>query len=323
MQKVMDGVGGSLVWLGASGPTLLVASLIAGFFVATLGEIGVTALPASAFLLTLGSFITAGLAPQERGTRLITLAYVLLWLGLAVPLLGMVALSITGLESGLKAGVFLSLCAPPVGSAAAIAAMLGLQPRLALVTSVTLTLVAPLSMPGLAYFLANDIPIDAGRFAPRLAAIILGAAAAAFFTLRNRERLGSVLPNPRAGSGIAVIGLIVVGLAAAHAARGYWHGEGIRFGAIVLAAVAVNVLACTLGALVFARLGLAAAATVGLVSGNRNVTLAWAAGGFILPAPAQEYLAACVIPVLVLPLAVNAALALTATWLRRPTCDPA
>lgn len=97
--------------------------------------------------------------------------------------------------------------------------------------------------------------------------------------------------------------------------------RGVHFGAIVLAAIAVNLLACTLGALIFARLGLASAATVGLVSGNRNVTLAWAAGGFILPALAQEYLAACVIPVLVLPLVVKAVLALTAPWLRRPIRD--
>ncbi len=318
MRDVMHGVGRSLVWLGAQGPILLVASLIAGFLVPPLGEAGVAALPASAFLLTLGSFISAGLAPRERANRWSTVAFVLLWLGVAVPLLGAVALSATNLEPGLKAGMFLSLCAPPVGSAAAIAAMLGLQPRLALVTSVTLTLLAPLSMPGLACLLAHDVPIDTARFAPRLAAIIGGAAVVAFLALRHRERLAPVLPHPRAGAGIAVIGLVVVGLAAAHAAHGHWHAEGIRFGRIVLAAIAINVLACSLGALVFARLGLAAAATVGLVSGNRNVTLAWAAGGFILPGPAQEYLAACVIPVLTLPLVVNAALALTARWPRQP-----
>jgi hypothetical protein len=37
-----------------------------------------------------------------------------------------------------------------VGSAAAIAAILGLQPRLALIASIALTLVAPLSMPAFA-----------------------------------------------------------------------------------------------------------------------------------------------------------------------------
>jgi predicted Na+-dependent transporter len=323
MRDVMNGVGGSLVWLGARGPALLVASLIAGFLVPPLGDAGVVALPTSAFLLTLGSFITAGLAPPERANQLVTRALVLLWLGVVVPLLGAVALSSTNLEPGLKAGVFLSLCAPPVGSAAAIAAMLGLQPRLALLASVTLTLLAPLSMPGLAYLLTHDVPIDTRHFAPRLAAIIGGAAVVAFFVLRRPERFSSILPNPRAGAGIAVVGLVVVGLAAAHAAHGHWHADSIRFGRIVLAAIAVNVLACSLGALVFARLGLAASATVGLVSGNRNVTLAWAAGGFTLPAPAQEYLAACVIPVLMLPLVVKGALALAAQWPRQPACDQA
>jgi arsenite transporter len=44
----------------------------------------------------------------------------------------------------------LSLLAPPVGSAAAIATMLGLQSRLALIVSIALTLIAPLSIPGFA-----------------------------------------------------------------------------------------------------------------------------------------------------------------------------
>jgi arsenite transporter len=323
MRDVMNGVGGSLVWLGAQGPTLLVASLIAGFLLAPLGEAGVAALPASAFLLTLGSFITAGLAPPEGANRPVTLVVVMLWLGVVVPLLGALAVSSTNLAPGLKAGVFLSLCAPPVGSAAAIAAMLGLQPRLALVASVTLTLLAPLTMPGLAHFLVHDVPIDTGRFAPRLVAIVGGAAIAAFLALRLRQQLGSVLPDSRAGAGIAVIGLVVVGLAAAHAAQIYWHVDSTRFGRIVFAAIAVNVLACVLGALVFTRLGRAASATVGLVSGNRNVTLAWAAGGFTLPTLAQEYLAACVIPVLALPLVVKVALALTTQWPKQSAGDRA
>jgi ACR3 family arsenite transporter len=323
MREILNGVGRSLVWLGTQGPALLVASLIAGFVLPPLGEAGVAALPVSAFLLTLGSFITAGLAPSERANGPVTLVLVLLWLGVVVPLLGATVLAITDLAPGMKAGVFLSLCAPPVGSAAAIAAMLGLQPRLALAASLILTLIAPLSMPGLVYILAHDVPIDTARFAPRLIAIVGGAAIVARLALRRRQLLRPVLPDPRAGAGIAVIGLVVVGLAAAHAAQVNWQVDSTRFGQIVLAAIAVNVLACSLGALVFTRLGLAASATVGLVSGNRNVTLAWAAGGFTLPALAQEYLAACVIPVLALPLVVKLVLALTAQWPRQPAGDRA
>jgi ACR3 family arsenite transporter len=52
------------------------------------------------------------------------------------------------------------------------------------------------------------------------------------------------------------------------------------------------------------------AGTIGLVSGNRNVTLAWAAASFGLPPLAEGYVAACVIPVLALPLIVKLGLAL-------------
>jgi hypothetical protein len=41
---------------------------------------------------------------------------------------------------------------------------------------------------------------------------------------------------------------------------------------------------------------------VGLVSGNRNVTLVWAAASFGLPPLAEGYVAASVVPVLALPL---------------------
>ena len=54
------------------------------------------------------------------------------------------------------------------------------------------------------------------------------------------------------------------------------------------------------------------AGTIGLVSGNRNVTLAWAAASFGLPPLAEGYVAACVIPVLALPLIVKLCLALPA-----------
>jgi len=43
-------------------------------------------LPVSAFLLTLGSFLTAGLAPSEVRIRPSLVALVLAWVGLVLPL---------------------------------------------------------------------------------------------------------------------------------------------------------------------------------------------------------------------------------------------
>jgi ACR3 family arsenite transporter len=79
---------------------------------------------------------------------------------------------------------------------------------------------------------------------------------------------------------------------------------------MLVAAVASNFGLCALATLTFARLGLQTAGTIGLISGNRNVTLVWAATSFGLPPLAEGYVAACVIPVLALPLIIKLCLRL-------------
>jgi len=114
----MQMVGRLLSALGGQGPALLVISLCAGLLIQPLAHFGYDLLPFSAFLLTLGSFLTAGLAPSEARIRLPLMALVVAWVGLALPLAAAVLLSFLPLDPALRAGVLLSLLAPPVGSAA-------------------------------------------------------------------------------------------------------------------------------------------------------------------------------------------------------------
>jgi ACR3 family arsenite transporter len=296
--------------LGGQGPILLVGSLCAGVVSHPLAHFGYGLLPVSAFLLTLGSFLTAGLAPPEVRVRPTLIAVVLVWVGLGLPLAAAALLAFIPLDPSLRAGVLLSLLAPPVGSAAAIAAMLGLQPRLALLASIALTLIAPLSIPCFASLLGLGVAFNMGALALRLFSIIGVAALVAFLTLRFRERLTSILPNQRAATGVAVIGLIIVGLATSQGIQTQLNSNPLRFEEMLAAAVATNFGLCALGMLVFSGFGLQLAGTIGLVSGNRNVTLAWAAASFGLPPLAEGYVAACVIPVLALPLIVRLCTAL-------------
>src|SRR4051812_23430538 len=60
-----------------------------------------------------------------------------------------------------------------------------------------------------------------------------------------------------------------------------------------------------LSASVFTATGFRNACTIGLISGNRNVTLAWAAAGGTLSMFTEAYVAACVIPILSLPLIIK------------------
>src|SRR5882757_2210994 len=72
--------------LGAQGPVLLVVSLCVGLISHPLAHFGYSILPVSAFLLTLGSFLTAGLAPAEVRIRPSLVVLVLAWVGLVLPL---------------------------------------------------------------------------------------------------------------------------------------------------------------------------------------------------------------------------------------------
>jgi len=222
------------------------------------------------------------------------------------------------LDPAVQAGVILSLLAPPVGSAAAIAAILGLQPRLALMASISLTLLAPVSMPAFAALLGVDVSLDMSRLAWRLALIIGSAVVLARIARRWRDRVRPVLPDQSAAAGVAVVGLVIVGLAMMSGIRAHWATDPDAFRLFVAAAIAANLGAGLMGAVLFARWGMRDALTVGLVSGNRNVTLAWAAAGSTLPMATEAYLAACVLPVLALPLAVKAVLAARARLVAVP-----
>lgn len=299
---LVSGFGKLLTAFGSRGPALLVVALLAGYFVPALSRGGHALLPLSAFLLTLGSFLSAAWTTDERAPSLALAMAVIAWVGLAMPLAAFAAAEITNVDPAYRNALILSLVAPPVGSAAAIAAMLGLRPRLALVTSILLTLLTPLSMPVLAELLGIRLEMQFGELAGRLFLIVGAAALLSALASRYRAAVAPLLPNRLAGAGIAVVGLMIVGIAMADGIRARSTGEGPAFGALLTMVVAINLAGCLIGTLMFARLGLQAAATVGLLTGNRNVTLAWAAAGTALPPQGEAYLAACVIPVLALPL---------------------
>ena len=305
-------LGQGLTAIGRHGPALLVLSLLLGGAVAPLATAAYQVLPLSAFLLTLGSFLTAALAPLEKGLGWRRILLVVTWVGLGVPLLAAAIVLPLHLDPALQAGVLLSVLAPPVGSAAAIAAILGLQPRLALIASLALTLVAPLSMPAFATVLGVNVSIDMVHLAWRLALIIGLAAILAQMARHWRSKVQAVLPDQSAAAGVAVIGLVIVGLAMMSGIRGHWATDPDAFGLFIAAAIGVNLGAGLVGALLFSSWGTKDAFTVGLVSGNRNVTLAWAAAGSTLPMATEAYVAACVLPVLALPLAIKSVLAVRA-----------
>jgi BASS family bile acid:Na+ symporter len=139
----------------------------------------------------------------------------------------------------------------------------------------------------------------------RLGAIVGGAALAAWLLRRHAGRW--VAGNPNAMTGIAVLGLLLV---AVGAMRGMREEVAAAPGQAVLLlglAFLANAALQAVGALLFAALERRRALTVGLVSGNRNITLVWAAAApFLAGHPGVElFLAMSVFPIFMLPAATH------------------
>jgi BASS family bile acid:Na+ symporter len=130
--------------------------------------------------------------------------------------------------------------------------------------------------------------------------LIVGGAALAAALLR-RFAGGFVRGNPQVMTGIAVAGLLLVAVAAMRGMQPRLLADPGGVAVVLAVAFAINIALQVMGTLMFVWAGAAEALTAGLVGGNRNVTLAWAAAGMGLPAETELALAMCVFPIFMLP----------------------
>lgn len=299
---------------GRNGPALLCGGVLIGLIAPPLAELVRPLMGLAVLVFTLGAFLKVDAAAFRAEMSQRSTIGILAWSTFGVPLLAV--LVVGGLQPApeLAAGIVLCALAPPVGSAAAIAAMLGLSAPLALLATVVATLAAPFYLPPLAAQLAGaELVIDPVAIFLRLALIVGGAACTA--CLLRRFAGAWVSQNPNAMTGIAVLGLLLVAVGAMRGMQDEilahpWHAAWMLGLAFFL-----NAGLQVVGAVLFGALELRRALTVGLVSGNRNVTLVWAAAApFVVDHPGVElFLAMSVFPIFMLPLAMRRTLEATRT----------
>ncbi len=298
------GANALLARAGRNGPALLCGGVLIGLVAPVLAEAARPLMALAVFMFTLGAFLKVeGAALRgELANRRSTCA-ILAWSILGVPLLAYALVEVTGVGSQLAVGLLLCALAPPVGSAAAIATMLGLSAPLALLATVAATIAAPLYLPPLAAALAGtELALDPLAMSLRLGIIIGGAAFTAWLLRRHAGHW--VAANPNAMTGIAVLGLLLVAVGAMRGMRDEILAAPGQALQLLFLAFLVNVALQAIGALLFAALDRRRALTVGLISGNRNITLVWAAAApFLADHPSVElFLAMSVFPIFMLPL---------------------
>jgi predicted Na+-dependent transporter len=288
---------------GRHGPALLAIGVLIGLLFPPLADVARPFMGLAVFAFTLGAFlkVEAGAFRMEL-SRLGPLTAILLWSTFGVPIVAYGVVRLINPGDEIAIGIMLAVLAPPVGSAAAIAAMLGLSTSLALIATVVATLLAPFYLPPLASLFAGaTLAIDPYALSLRLEIIVGGAAVTALLLRRFANQW--VAGNPNVMTGISVLGLIAVAIGAMHGMQRHVLGEPVRALLLLGLAFLGNAGMQALGALIFMPLGRVRAMTVGLVTGNRNVTLVWAATGpFLASHPDVElFLAMSVFPIFMLP----------------------
>lgn len=292
-----------LTLAGRHGPVMLLAGMMLGILAPPLTGYAKPFMGLAVFLFTLGAFLKVDLAGfRQELARPVAVAAALAWTTFGVPLATFAATCAVPIDGELRTGLLLAMLTPPVGSAAAIAAMLGLSAPLALLSTVAATLAAPLYLPPLAAALTGaQLDLHPGLLALRLMVIVGGACAAA--TLLRRHARKFVYGNPHAMTGIAVLGLVLVAVGAMHGMQDMLRADTVQVAFYLLVALLANIGLQVLGTLLFASASRTRALTIGLVSGNRNVTLIWAAiaPGLAAHPKVELYLAMSVIPIFLLP----------------------
>lgn len=294
----------ALAFAGRHGPLLRFYGVLTGSMFRALAAAAKPWMGASVFVFTLGAFLKVDASAfRAELHRPLRAAAVLAWTLVGVPALAWALVHVLALPADIGLAIVLCMLAPPVGSAAAMAAMLGLNAALALAATIVICLLAPLYLPPIAALIGGStVQIDAVAMLGRIVAVT-GAAAGTAFALR-RFAGAFVARNPSAMTGVSVVGLLTVAIGAMHGMPGHVLGHGVQALQLMALAFAVNIGFQLVGFVLFSRLGVADALTVGLVSGNRNVTLVWVVvapwlGGLPL---VEVYLAASVFPIFMLPL---------------------
>jgi len=212
------------------------------------------------------------LVAQARRPSL--LVWLVLWQLLASPLLVWFLCALAGLRPDLGLVLVLQAAAPPIGSAAVFAMILGLDGSLALLGAVSATLLLPLSLTPLVGLLlpGAGIEVDLFAFFVRVSLIVAAPFLLAWL-LRRWVGAARLARNDELLAGANVVLLVVFAIAVMDGVTARLIRDPAFIGLLLLAACVAAVLLHLAGYLLFRRAGHSAAWSASLLSGNRNMGL--------------------------------------------------
>jgi hypothetical protein len=294
----------ALSLVGRHGTLVVAASLFVGLFVPGMAAYCKPLLgPAIVGMLTLAFLRVDPAELRGHWGRPGLIAAATVWVMLATPAVLGTLFVLTGLNArlpGLYFMLVLQMCAPGLTSAAALAALIGLDVALTLATLIVCMALTPFTASLFThYFLGAALPAPV-TFGIRLFLVIAGSAAAAAVIRRLAGR-ETIERQHEAIDGLSVLAMFVFAIAAMDGVLDHARKDPLLVAGLTLLTFALALGMIVVTALVFAGAGRARALAIGLNAGNRNIGIMLTAVGFHVPDVAWLYFGLAQFPIYLLP----------------------
>ena len=295
----------ALAWLGRQGTRAIAALVFIGLALPPLGELLKPFVTEAIFLLLVISFMRVDVAALRRHLRrpAIVLAATA-WTMLAVPSIVGAGCLVAGLDArspDLFLAVMLQAAASPMMAAPALAALMGLDSTLVLITLVTGTALVPLTAPLFAWwFLGGALTLSPLALGTKLFAILGGSLLVAG-AIRSIVGASAIGRHKETIDGLNVVILFVfVAAVMGTVARSFLANP---LGVIELALLSFALFFAMIGVtmLIFRSCGRQTALALGMMVSQRNMGLMLAATDGALPGLSWLYFALCQFPIYLSP----------------------
>jgi len=291
----------ALSWLGNQGTRAIVAVLLVAIAVPPLGELTRPYVTEAIFVLLCISFMRVDVAMLRAHLRRPALVLAATaWTTIAIPLLVGATARLSGVDAAapdLYLALMLQASASPMMASPALAALMGLDATLVLITLVTSTALVPLTAPLFAYvFLGATLSLSPAALGLKLAGILAGALAVATL-IRLVFGLDAIRHHRKPIDGFNICILFVF----ASAIMAHFLADLVTspFRMLGLAALAFAVFFALLGAtmLLFRSCGRECAMALGMMVSLRNMGLMLAATEGAIPGTTWLYFAVSQFPI--------------------------
>lgn len=229
-----------------------------------------------------------------------------LWQLVGSPLVVWLGTALAGLPPDLRLVLVLQAAAPPIGSAAVFAMILGLDGVLAVLGTVAATLLLPLTLTPLVGWLlpGAGLNVDLAAFFVRVS-LLVAAPFVLAWAIRRAAGAARLARNDDLLAGVNVLLLVVFAIAVMDGVTARLLRDPLYIGTLLLAACAATALLHLAGFALFRRTGVAAAYGAALLSGNRNMGLMLAITAGSAGAAFSLYVGIAQIPMYFAPLALT------------------